>query len=938
MARPGLPPPGLWYKFKQRHRGARVPTIDGWRLKVERKLFKYIWRHSRKEQISILLLVLLSLPFYFMSLNVPKSIVNEGIQGEGFETPDARQSFMTIEVPYAEELTGKAITLFDGLQLDQPGMLLALSFTFLALVMVNGLFKFVINTRKGRMGERMLRRLRYELADRMLRFPLMHMRRVKQAEIATMVKDEVEPLGGFIGDAFITPAFLGGQAITAMAFIMFQSAWLGLIAAGIVLLQAFLIPRLRRRILVLGRERQLTARRLAGRIGELIDGATEVQAHDASNLERADMAGRLGHIFRIRYEIFQRKYFVKFLNNLLAQFTPFVFYAGGGLLAIQGHLDIGALVAVIAAYKDLPGPVKELIDWDQRRADVQIKYDQVIEQFHPATIIEPEQQDIENDDGPPIEGEFVLSAVSLVDDNGFKLLESLSFKADVKEHVAIVGPSGSGKEQVALLLAGLLRPTSGSVRIGGRDVEALPSAVTGRRLTYIGHDSYHFPQSVRDNLLYGLKHRPLRDPEYDGADKRAWAAEVAEAQRAGNPTFDRAADWVDYAAAGASGPEDINDRLVEMLRLVDLEADVYRFGLTGTLSEAKRPDIAASILEARAALMARLAAEGHDDLVMRFSADSYNSNASLAENLLFGTPTKPKFETSALADNRLMLEVLEEAELVDTLLTMGQSIARTMVEIFADLPAGHPFFDQFSFISDDALPDFRSMISKTEQAGLGSLNESDRRRLLGLPFMYIEARHRLGLIDDAMKERILAARRRFAERLEQTDPGAVAFYRADTYNPAANLQDNILFGRIAYGRAQAEEIIGDAMTQRLDDLGLRHVVIEVGLDYEVGVGGKRLSSVQRQKLGLARALLKQPDVLIVNEAVAVMDGATQSRLLESVLKARAGRGVIWTLQRPSMADHFQRLVVMQGGRVVEQGSYEELTRPGSTFNKLLAAE
>src|SRR3546814_8787489 len=90
-------------------------------------------------------------------------------------------------------------------------MLLALSFSFLALVLVNGLFRLVINTRKGRLGERLLRRLRFELADRILRFPLPHLRRVKPSEMATMIKDEVEPLGGFIGDAFATPLFLGGQ-------------------------------------------------------------------------------------------------------------------------------------------------------------------------------------------------------------------------------------------------------------------------------------------------------------------------------------------------------------------------------------------------------------------------------------------------------------------------------------------------------------------------------------------------------------------------------------------------------------------------------------------------------------------------------------------------------------------------------------------------------
>ena len=55
--------------------------------------------------------------------------------------------------------------------------LLALSLVFLLLVIINGLFKFVINTSKGRMGERMLRRLRYELSDRVLRFPIPHLRK-----------------------------------------------------------------------------------------------------------------------------------------------------------------------------------------------------------------------------------------------------------------------------------------------------------------------------------------------------------------------------------------------------------------------------------------------------------------------------------------------------------------------------------------------------------------------------------------------------------------------------------------------------------------------------------------------------------------------------------------------------------------------------------------
>jgi putative ABC transport system ATP-binding protein len=93
------------------------------------------------------------------------------------------------------------------------------------------------------------------------------------------------------------------------------------------------------------------------------------------------VSDRLARIFFIRFDFYQWKFMVKFINNFLAQFTPFVFYLGGGILAIRGNLDIGQLVAVIAAYKDLPGPIKELIDWDYQRLDVQVKYQQVVNAF-----------------------------------------------------------------------------------------------------------------------------------------------------------------------------------------------------------------------------------------------------------------------------------------------------------------------------------------------------------------------------------------------------------------------------------------------------------------------------------------------------------------------------------------------------------------------------
>src|SRR3546814_13294040 len=86
-------------------------------------------------------------------------------------------------------------------------------------------------------------------------------------------------------------------------------------------------------------------------------------------------------------------------------------------------------------------------------------------------------------------------------------------------------------------------------------------------------------------------------------------------------------------------------------------------------------------------------------------------------------------------------------------------------------------------------------------------------------------------------------------------------------------------------------------------------------------------------LALARALLKRPDLLVANEAISVLDGAGQNRLVERILDRRRGQGVIWTLQRPEMAALFDSILVMRDGRLVEQGSYDELTGRDSALDR-----
>lgn len=826
---------------------------------IDPRLFRYIWRHSQREQLIILALILLQLPFFWLSLDLPKIIVNDGIQGGVFRDGQTLVRFFQFSLSLPGFLGGATYHISPGIVLQQLHYLLVLSFLFLLLTLINGAFRYFINLRKGVLGERMMRRLRFDLFTIMLCFRPEDIRSVKPAEISSMIKDEVEPIGGFIGDAFVQPAMLGSQALTALAFIMIQSLWLGLLAGAIVAAQALIIPLLRREQLRLGRERQLVSRQLAGRIGEIVDAAPAVQGHGVRGFSHAEISERLGRLFNIRVALYNRKFAVKYLNHLLSQITPFFFYSIGGFLALKGSLDIGQLVAVIAAYRELPSPIKELIDWDQQASDVKIKYEQIIAQFSPQSKIGPFESMPATLPSP--ESAIQFDEVKVAEGRASVLLDTLSITLNRPARIAVVGQPGSGRDIIMRALARQISTYSGKVTVGGTDLAQLSSENLGRLIGHVGPEPFLINATIRENILFSLNRSP---PEND---MKALTSDEMEAKRAGLPYWRVGADWVDYGAIGISGPEDLDQAIVRALRLSGAAEDVYRLGLERPLERKIDRAVEARIVAARQATRTRLEAEGLAGLIEFFDPQLFNNNATIAENLLFGLPVGEHLASTDLASDPYVRSILEAESLIDPLIDIGARMAEFALDMFASLPPAGALVERLSFIRAADLADYSLMVEAIRAPqGRLHLPFDWRFKLIALAMSYCSARHRMGLIDERLVERILRARKSFARFMPANYARHIEFYRQDRVIRRAPLRDNLLFGRVSSGIAHAETKVATFLRGILRDTGLEEHVYQIGLATPCGQSGRLLSPALRQAINLARSIIKQPQILIYEAA------------------------------------------------------------------------
>ncbi|UJX42060.1 ABC transporter ATP-binding protein/permease [Desulfovibrio sp. JY] len=757
---------------------------------------------------------------------------------------------------------------------------------YLACVVAASGLKYAINALQTYIGQQSLLDLRKKLYAHILTLPMSFFRKASPGMVVSSLISEVANTGEFVGQAIAVPVT---NLLTLLAFagyLFYLNPLMAIISMALYPIAILVIPALQRRANAANKQRVDTGRKLSTLISETISGIHEIHANASFKLESARFGGWAEKLCRIRVTWNLYKFSIKVSNNFFQNLGPFVLFLVGGYLAINGRFDLGALVAFLSANEKLYDPWKELMDFYQTWQDASVSYGRIMEYFEgdPEFLPEPE----EPREPLPLDGAIMAKDLVFEVPGGIQLLKGVSLDVKPGEQVALVGFSGSGKSTLALCLCQILKYTAGTAQLSGLDIDAMPKSDIADNMGIVSQHPFIFEGSIKDNLLYSINAR-------------------REA----------------HGVTGEAGLPSL-DEIIAVVQQVGLFADILRFALNSVFKEGKKEHLVKKVVRVREAYH-----DGHGeslaDSVEFFDPTRYLYYSSVAENLIFGTPARDDLAPEALTTNPFFVSFLHDAGLKMLLVQTGAELATKTVDILKDVPSPDATFFEQTPITADEFDTYRDLTGRLARLRLHKLPPEDERLLLTLALRFTPGIHSIVGLSPILEGLLLSGRAMFAERIETDLPGAVTFFRREHYLYSMTVMDNILFGRIKTTSPKILDQIQKTIVSLLIEEDMLERILEIGLDFQVGSMGDRLSGGQRQKVALARAFLKEPPMLILDEATSALDNASQTRiqnLLET--KWKGNSTVISVVHRLDTIKNFDKVAVMKAGRIVETGSYAAL--------------
>ncbi len=311
----------------------------------------------------------------------------------------------------------------------------------------------------------------------------------------------------------------------------------------------------------------------------------------------------------------------------------------------------------------------------------------------------------------------------------------------------------------------------------------------------------------------------------------------------------------------------------------------------------------------------------------------YGGMAVIAETLTVGTYSVLVFLTQ-----RLLWPLTRLGETLDQYQRAMASTQRVMHLLDTpftihpgDLPLplhqvkGHVQLNQVSFAYDQGHPVIRAVsleIPAGQTIAIVGSTGSGKSTLVKLLLRFYEVQAGHITLDgvDLQRYRLQDLRR------------CIGLVSQDIFLFHGTVRDNIAYGRLD---ATFEEVVYAAKNAEAHDFIQR---LPQGYDTVVGERGQKLSGGQRQRLAIARALLKDPPILILDEATSAVDNETEAAIQRSLDHITANRTTIAIAHRLSTIRHANRIYVMEQGQIVEQGQHEELLHQGGIYAQLWAVQ
>ncbi|PRZ50122.1 ABC transporter transmembrane domain-containing protein [Tritonibacter scottomollicae] len=852
-------------------------------LPIERTLFQFIWKYSKRDQLILLLVTACLFPLLYLTLELPKRIINDAIGAQS----------STVEV--------------WGQQFDQLTYLWILCGAFLLAVLAHGLTKMRINTMKGVLAERMLRRFRYSLIARVLRFPQPYFERTSQGELVSMITSESEPMGGLMGDAVSQPVLQAGQMLTILYFLFVQNLWFGLAAVALIPLQGWLIPMLQRRINLLNKKRIQQVRALASEIGESAAGASTLRVNGGWRYRMARVTDRLGHLYEIRFDIYQKKFFMKFLNNFITQLTPFFFYAVGGYLVLEGKVSLGALVAALAAYKDLASPWKELLTYYNQTQDMGLRWEVILERFAPPDMVDERLMQGEPEELPHLAGDIVLDGVSVRDADGNLVLEELSATFPKGELIGIAAPSEEDRRALAEVLTREVLPASGTVTLAGYGIRDLHQMVLATRIGHATSRPALFQGSFGENVLMPLRIRPLEDP----TDPRA----QRDAIRAGNSADPFGVNWVDPTIAGFEKSDELREWWLRIVEGIGSDTALLRRGMDQVFVSSEHPQLANALVKLRPQVQQALMDAGLDAFAHFNNREYYNPTLPVVENLLYATRSVPiTFEL--LREQHDFLQTVRRIGLDTDLVNLAQDVLEMLRQIFGMDGTVHPLFRKLGLEASDYEAALQ-LLQKVKSKGAEALDPEELAQMMIVPFS-ISAEALGPAFSTEIEDRILSLRDSHGRELLDTLDDIFVPLSKSEFAPGFTVLENAIFGKISDSAGARVEDLRRAVAEVIDKAGVREMVVELIFELPVSVGGQGLGQSFAEPLAFCRASIKRPDILILDSALASFDRDTRRAMQDNLRDLLPDTTLIFLEPAFRDPDRFDHYFEMRQGRLKDE--------------------